>query len=273
MNRAHVNDIDLEYEVRGEGEPVLLIHGAHIANAMAPLIDEPALEGFQLIHYHRRGYAGSSRPAGLTSIEAHADDAAGLLDHLGIANAHVVGHSSGAVVALEFGVRHPSRDRSLALLEPALLSGPAGAMFMDVMAPLIARYEAGDAAAAVDGFLALVGRDDWRATIERAVPGGVDQAESDAATFFESELPVVAAWTFGPAPASAITCPVLSVLGSDSGPLFAEGRLLLHEWFPGCADADLLGVTHLLQMEATEAVADAVGDFLRSASAALTVGA
>jgi pimeloyl-ACP methyl ester carboxylesterase len=141
------------------------------------------------------------------------------------------------------------------------------------MAPLIARYEAGDAAAAVDGFLALVGRDDWRATIERAVPGGVDQAESDAATFFESELPVVAAWTFGPARASAITCPVLSVLGSDSGPLFAEGRLLLHEWFPGCADADLLGVTHLLQMEATEAVADAVGDFLRSASAALTVGA
>jgi pimeloyl-ACP methyl ester carboxylesterase len=264
MNRAHVNDIELEYEVRGEGEPVLLIHGAHIANAMAPLIDEPALEGFQLIHYHRRGYAGSSRPAGLTSIEAHADDAAGLLDHLGIANAHVIGHSSGAVVALEVGARHPTRTRSLALLEPALLSGPAGTMFMDVMAPLIARYEAGDAAAAVDGFLALIGRDDWRATIERAVPGGVDQAERDAPTFFENELPVAAAWTFGPDRASAITCPVLSVLGSDSGPLFAEGRLLLHEWFPGCVDADLPGVTHLLQMEATEAVADAVGDFLSS---------
>jgi pimeloyl-ACP methyl ester carboxylesterase len=135
-------------------------------------------------------------------------------------------------------------------------------MFKDAMAPLIASYEAGDATAAVHGFLALIGRGDWRATIERAVPGGVQQAERDAATFFENELPVAAAWTFGPDRAIAITCPVLSVLGGDSGPLFAEGRRLLHEWFPGCADADLPGVTHLLQMEATEAVADAVGAFL-----------
>jgi pimeloyl-ACP methyl ester carboxylesterase len=270
MNRAHVNDVELAYEVRGVGEPVLLIHGAHIANAMTPLLDEPALEGFQLIHYHRRGYADSSRPAGQSSIETHADDAASLLNHLGIVNAHVVGHSSGAVVALELGVRHPSCARSLTLLEPAVLTGPTGAMFTDSMAPLIARYEAGDAASAVDGFLALIGRDDWRATIERAVPGGVNQAQRDAATFFERELPVAAAWAFGPDRASAITCPVLSVLGSDSGPLFAEGRLLLHEWFPDCADADLPGVTHLLQMEASEAVADAVGAFLRSASTVAT---
>jgi pimeloyl-ACP methyl ester carboxylesterase len=264
MNRAHVNDVELEYEVRGEGEPVLLIHGAHIANAMTPLLDEPSLEGFQLIHYQRRGYAGSSRPPGPSSVEAHADDSAGLLDHLGIADAHVAGHSSGAVVALELGVRHPDRALSLALLEPALLSGPAGAAFMEVMAPLVASYEAGDPAGAVDGFLALIGRrDDWRATIERAVPGGVEQAERDAATFFENELPVFAAWTFGPHRASAITCPVLSVLGADSGPLFAEGRLLLHEWFPSCADADLPDVTHLLQMEATAAVAEAISDFLR----------
>jgi pimeloyl-ACP methyl ester carboxylesterase len=245
---------------------VLLIHGAHIANAMTPLLDEPALEGFQLIHYHRRGYAGSSRPAGLTSIETHADDAAGLLDHLGLANASLIGHSSGAVVALELGVRHPTRTRSLALLEPALLSGSAGALFMDAMAPLIARYEAGDPAGAVDGFLALIGRDDWRPTIERSVPGGVGQAERDAAAFFESELPAAAAWCFGTERAGTITCPVLSVLGGDSGPLFAEGRRLLHEWFPACADADLPGVTHLLQMEAPEAVAEAVGGFLRVAA-------
>ena len=269
MNRAHVNDVELEYEVRGEGEPVLLIHGAHIANAMTPLLDEPALEGFQLIHYHRRGYAGSSHPACSTSIETHADDAAGLLDHLDIASAHVAGHSSGAVIALELAVRHPSRPRSLALLEPALLSCPAGAMFMDVMAPLIARYEAGDPAAAVDGFLALIGSDDWRATIERAVPGGVDQAESDAATFFESELPVAAAWTFGPDRATDVGCTVLSVLGTASGPLFAEGRQLLNEWFPECENADIADTTHLLQMEATAAVAVALCAFLRSNSTAI----
>ncbi len=263
MNYAHVNSVQLEYEVRGEGEPVLLVHGAHLANAMAPLLDEPAFEAFQLIHYHRRGFAGSSHPSGPTSVEAQADDAAALMHSLGLDAVHVVGHSSGAVYALELAARHPDRVRSLALLEPALLSAPSGVMFMDLVAPLVRRYDAGDAAGAVDGFLALVGRDTWREIIERAVPGGVDQAHRDAATFYEAELPAVAAWTFGPDDADTITCPVLSVLGSDSGPLFAEGRTLLHEWLPNCLDADLSGVTHLLQMEATEAVAEAVGAFLR----------
>jgi len=268
MNRAHVNDVELEYEIRGDGEPVLLIHGSHIANAMTPLFDEPALEGFQLILFHRRGYAGSSRSPRPSSVETHADDAAALLDHLGIANAHVVGHSSGAVIALEIGARHPDRCRSLALLEPPFLHGPAGAAFMDAVAPLVARYQTGDTVGAVGGFLDLVGRDDWRSTIDRTVPGGVDQAERDAATFFETELPIVGAWTFGAARANSITCPVLSVLGSDSGPFFAESDRLLHEWFPSCADASLPGVTHLLQMEATEAVAEAVATFLRSAATA-----
>lgn len=265
MQRAHINGVELEYEVRGEGEPVLLIHGAHIANAMTPLLDEPALEGFQQIYYHRRGFAGSSRATASTSVATHADDAAALLDHVGVSSAHVVGHSSGAVYALEVGARHPARVRSLALLEPALLTGPAGAVFMEVMTGLMSRYNAGDDAGAVDEFLSLVGRDDWRQVIERAVPGGVEQAERDAATFFESELPTVAAWSFDVGRASVITCPVLSVLGSDSGPLFAEGRHFLHNWFPDCIDADLAGVTHLLQMEATEAVAEAVGHFLRTA--------
>lgn len=103
MDRAHGNGVELDYEVRGAGEPVLLIHGAHIANAMTPFLDEPAFEGFGLIHYHRRGFAGSSRPAGPTSIAIQADDAVAVLDHLGIERAHVVGHSLGAVIALEVG--------------------------------------------------------------------------------------------------------------------------------------------------------------------------
>jgi pimeloyl-ACP methyl ester carboxylesterase len=166
--------------------------------------------------------------------------------------------------ALELAARYSASVRSLALLEAALLSGPMGADFMNVMRLLVERYKAGDAAGAVDGFLALVGRDAWRATIERTVRGGVDQAHRDAAAFFEAELPAVAAWSLGPDRARTITCPVLSVLGTDSGPLFAEGRTFLQEWFTGCVDADLRGVTHLLQMEATEAVAEAVGSFLRS---------
>ena len=79
----------------------------------------------------------------------------------------------------------------------------------------------------------------------------------DAATFFETEL-TGPTWTFGPQQAAAITCPVLSVLGSRSSPLFVEGRQLLHAWFPACQDADIAGATHLLQMQAPGPVAAAM---------------
>jgi pimeloyl-ACP methyl ester carboxylesterase len=60
MNRARIDGRELEYEVRGAGEPVVLVHGAHIADAFAPLLAEPALtERYQLLLYHRRGFAGS----------------------------------------------------------------------------------------------------------------------------------------------------------------------------------------------------------------------
>ena len=263
MEHAKVNGVELEYEVVGSGEPMLLIHGAHIADALQPLVTEPALERFQRIRYHRRGLGGSTYPpnAGPTSVAVQAEDALGLLDHVGADRAHVAGHSLGGSIALELAAQHPGRVASLVLLEPAFLATPAGAAFRRAMAPLIERYEAGDAEGAVHGFLALVGDRNWREAIDQTIPGGTAQAVKDAATFFERELPGPT-WTFGPEQAAAITCPVLSVLGSNSGPLFVESRQLLHTWFPACQDADIAGATHLLQMQTPESVAGAIAAFL-----------
>ena len=163
---------------------------------------------------------------------------------------------------MELAAQYPTRVASLALLEPALLTTPAGAAFTRVLTPLVDRYQAGDPEGAVHGFLALVGDRDWREAIDQAVPGGIAQAVKDAATFFETEVPGAPSWTFGPEQAAAITCPVLSVLGSRSSPLFVEGRQLLHAWFPACQDADILGATHLLQMQAPGPVAAAITAFL-----------
>ena len=123
------------------------------------------------------------------------------------------------------------------------------------------RYRRGDPAGAVHDLLALIGPD-RRAFIERAIPGGIEQAEKDAATFFDIELPAIAQWTFGTEQAAAIGCPVLSVLGTESTPLFVEGRRLLHTWFPRCQDADIAGAGHYLQMEQPHAVATALAAFL-----------
>jgi len=62
MELVQLDGVALEVEVVGSGEPLLLIHGGFIGDAFHPLLSEPRLtDRYQLIAYHRRGYAGSSR--------------------------------------------------------------------------------------------------------------------------------------------------------------------------------------------------------------------
>src|SRR5215813_14649118 len=101
MRTLVTNGVKLEYEIRGVGKPVALIHLSLCADSFATLMDQPALAGYQLIRYHRRGYAGSSQTAGPVAIANQAADLAGLLDSLGVRRAHIVGHSYGGLVALQ----------------------------------------------------------------------------------------------------------------------------------------------------------------------------
>src|SRR6516165_9563043 len=100
MDTVEVNGVELEYVVTGAGEPVLLISPV-LADGFDPLASEASLAPFQLIRYHKRGWVGSSHTNGPVSVAQHAADAAGPLHHLGVAHAHVVGHSSGGAVAAQ----------------------------------------------------------------------------------------------------------------------------------------------------------------------------
>jgi hypothetical protein len=92
MQPARLDGVELKYRMAGSGEPVLLIHGGFIADTFVPLLAEPRIIGrHRLIAYHRRGYGGSSRATAPFTIRQQAADAKALLDHLGIARAHVVG--------------------------------------------------------------------------------------------------------------------------------------------------------------------------------------
>src|SRR6188508_3066781 len=147
MERATVNGVELEYEVRGSGEPVLLIPTGPIADSFRPFLDDQATaKRFQLIHYHQRGQGSSTPMSQPLSFEDHAADAAALLHVLGIQRAHVAGHSTGAVTALQLALDHPDSVHSLVLLEPPLLGVPSTAAFVEKVGPSIAAYSEGRAA-------------------------------------------------------------------------------------------------------------------------------
>jgi pimeloyl-ACP methyl ester carboxylesterase len=264
MEKANVNGTTLEYEVKGSGEPVLLISTGPIADSPLPLFTEKALAGYRLIRYRQRGLDRSTG-AGPVSFAQHAADAAGLLGHLGVPRAHVAGHSTGALIALQLAADRPEAVQTLALLEPPLAGAPSVGAFFEKQGPAFAAYGSGDGEGAMSRFLSVVSSLDWdtcQRVIEKYIPGGVARAIAHADDLFGSYLPALQAWQFGADQAAAISQPVLSVVGTDSERLFLDGHELLHTWFPQIADCTVEGVAHLLHMQRPEPVARGVAEFL-----------
>ena len=114
MPEAEFDGIRIHYNEAGEGDPLLLIMGYGMPGD-AWLGSIPFLEGFRSIYYDNRGTGRSDKPSGPYTIEQMADDAAGLLRHLGIAHANIYGISMGGMIAQELALRHPAAVRSLIL--------------------------------------------------------------------------------------------------------------------------------------------------------------
>lgn len=265
MERAAVNGVELEYEVLGAGEPVLLISPV-LADGFLPLLSEPALaERHQLVRYHRRGWSGSTRTTAPVTISDHAEDATALLEYLGIARAHLVGHGTGASIAAQVALDHPAAAHSLILLDLALLSVPSGEAFFQAAGESLEAYGSGDHAQAVALFMSTVSGLDWptcRAQLEGRVPGVVDQAVKDADTLFGVELPSLGGWIFGADQAAAVQQPVLSLHGSETLPLWVEVDQFLRSSLPHVDSATVQGVGHLLHLQRPEPVARVMSGFL-----------
>src|SRR5512146_2788590 len=205
MKHVRVGDTEIEYEVFGSGEPVLLIHLSLIADGLArPLLSQAELASrYQLIHYHRRGYMGSMLGSDPLTMPRQAADAAALLQHLGVKTAHIVGHSSGVGMALQLAVDAPDRVHSLGLMEPALPIGPDRKAQMErPIGPMMAAYHSGNKREAVEAFCDAVFGPGWQPIVEQAVPGSMEQAVQDLDTFVQ-ELTAFQGWQFGPTEAAA----------------------------------------------------------------------
>ena len=95
-----------------------------------------------------------------------------------------------------------------------------------------------------------------------AVPGGAEQAESDAAAFFESELPGVGAWQFDARRAAQVRQPVLFMMGSATLPFHKEAGERIREWWPESGRYVVAGAGHALQIVEPDEVANGIARFI-----------
>jgi pimeloyl-ACP methyl ester carboxylesterase len=115
MSRAKVRDLELHYDESGSGDPLVLIMGLGAdSNAWMRQVPEFSRH-HQTITFDNRGVGRSSKPPGPYSTRQMADETAGLMDHLGIDRAQVVGVSMGGMIAQELAINYPARVGALVL--------------------------------------------------------------------------------------------------------------------------------------------------------------
>ena len=121
---ASVNGLEMYYEVHGEGEPLILIHGG--LGGVAEFGQLPSLlsETRQVIAVELQAHGRTADIDRPLSFDAMADDIAALIEHLGFENADIMGFSLGGAVALRTAIQHPDVVRKLVLVStPYSLEG------------------------------------------------------------------------------------------------------------------------------------------------------
>ncbi len=228
---------------------IVFLHGAGMDHTVWFLQSRWfAFRGRSVLALDFPGHGGSNGPT-LSSIDAMADWTAGLLDHLGVKQAALVGHSMGALTAIAFAARHPEKARALGLVGAAL----AMPVSKDLLGAAAADHH--DAIDMVNlwghGFRAGLGGCEWPGVwmtgasedlLERAAPGVLSN-DLAACNAFQS----VADY------ASQISCPTLVVQGARDMMTPLKGARALAAAINGGSIQVIPGAGHMLMIErATE---------------------
>jgi len=200
MSYADVNGISLYYEEHGSGRPLVLLHGGLAAGSMyAPILPELA-KGRRVILVDLQAHGHTADADRPLRHETMADDIAGLIGHLGLDQADLMGYSLGAATAVRTAVQHPALVRRLVIVSvpfrrdgwyPESLAGmeQMGSHLADMLkqGPLYGIYAAAaprveDWPVLLDKTGELLRRDyDWSADLARiTAPAMLVYADADA---------------------------------------------------------------------------------------------
>jgi pimeloyl-ACP methyl ester carboxylesterase len=219
MPRITANGAELYYEVRGIGPSLLLIPGGgadagHVARFAGSLVRD-----FTVVAYDRRGLSRSPRPEGWsrTSITEQAEDAAGLVNALGLAPAAVVGHSLGALIGLELLLRHPELVRQAVLID----AGPIDSAIADRQQRMVSSetVRAAISRGPRPGFEALLRHLHIWDNIDEPAR---ERALGNAEVFFSHETPLLQTYQPDGALLGANRVPVRVCAGKETPAVFRE---------------------------------------------------
>jgi pimeloyl-ACP methyl ester carboxylesterase len=263
MPKVAANGINLDYEVHGRGDPLLLIAGlgasADIWHNQVPLL----VREFQVIAFDNRGAGSSDKPQEPYSIALFADDTAGLMDALGLDSAFLYGQSMGGLIAQEFGVRHRQRARGL-VLGCTTFGGPKSVPLKPESAGLLSSFASAETDKALEGALNAF-------FSPRFLERRRDEAVRRMTSYLERRPPADA---FGRQLAAAVTfdfydrlpqiqAPALVINGEDDALIPSENSRIMAERIPGAELVLFPDTGHLYFDELPEESAKAVTEFLR----------
>lgn len=260
--RARNGEVELAYELLGDGPPLLLIQGlGYGGRGWGPVL-EPLAEHFTVIVFDNRGFGASDAPAGPYSVRELAEDARAVLDAAGFegAPAHVVGASLGGMVAQELALAYPERVDRLVLA----CTTPGG----DAAFPMPARtVSLMLEAPAMPPEVAL-----RRFAVNAVGPGGSEELVERIVAYRTSNPPDPAGWQSQAAAGAmhdaldrleGIEAPTLVIHGTEDAVVDPRNADLLAERIPGARVERLPGCGHLPFWEEPEMFASLIREFLR----------
>jgi pimeloyl-ACP methyl ester carboxylesterase len=236
-------DVRTYYEVRGAGEPLVLLHGGLCTVETFDGLTPRLAERFRVILPERRGHGRTADVAGPITYRAMGADTVALLDALGITGAHLVGWSDGAVVAVHVALARPDLVRRMVLIgqpmNPDGLVPGAHEMLANVtemLPPMLAQLY---------GAVSPDGPEHFGVVIEKLTAEWRTEP-----SFTLDEL-------------ATIEAPSLVLMGDDDL-LTVEHADALRRTIRGSQLAVVPGATHGLPMEKPDLVARLVLDFLEA---------
>jgi pimeloyl-ACP methyl ester carboxylesterase len=256
MPSIEVDGVQLSYEERGSGPPVLLVHGTGGA-VWDPLPGKLAPE-HRTIYYHRRGF-GASTHTPIKDPPRHTADAAALLEGLGAAPAIVVGHSMGGMISLDLTIRRPELVRALVVVEPPLhfKKHPSATMLRELIGAQLVRRTRGDKRAATRFMRWATRTTDGANGFDNTPPEVQRELLANSAAIMR-ELDSGTGEHIKREELAAISCPVTCLIGGITLPDYGRAAQRIAEALPALEIVTVPGAGHVLPATHPDAVVDAV---------------